>query len=233
MPDQTRVVLPGPDGRSVRTADGQVLHPPADWVLVPPGDPGLTRRVKSAGPTWTVQEKKGRKLFSRGVWAPAAGVESIRAGLTAERDTPQHAKRSEAAARRREREQGAYVQTFQQAVAAYLAFDARHAELAERLATAVAAHATPVGSGTVARTQRIPVEERAAAAVIAWMRHQTTDYETKTIRRVKGARREVRRQLAQQSKALLAAYRAGRPVDPGTCPLQQALAKSAIPPPEG
>ena len=68
MPDQTRIVTPGPDGRSVKTPQGQILHAPGDWVLVPPGDPGLTRRIKAAGPTWTVQEKKGRKIFSRGVW---------------------------------------------------------------------------------------------------------------------------------------------------------------------
>jgi len=46
--------------------------------------------------------------------------------------------------------------------------------LEKRLAQAVTTHATPVGSGTVARSRRIGVEERAEAAVIAWMRHQTT-----------------------------------------------------------
>jgi len=61
MPNQTRIVVPGPDARSVRTADGQVLHAPAEWILVPPGDPGLTRRVKAAGPTWTVQESVDAK----------------------------------------------------------------------------------------------------------------------------------------------------------------------------
>ena len=34
-----------------------------------------------------------------------------------------------------------------------------------------------LGSGTVARTERIPIHEWAEAAVIAWMRHQTTGYE--------------------------------------------------------
>ena len=34
------------------------------------------------------------------------------------------------------------------------------AGLAEQLADAVTQHATPVGSGTVARTQRIPIEKR-------------------------------------------------------------------------
>jgi hypothetical protein len=47
------------------------------------------------------------------------------------------------------------------------------------------------------------------------------------IERVKGRRREVRRELAQQSKALLAAYRAGRAIDPARCQLQTALARTA------
>lgn len=51
------------------------------------------------------------------------------------------------------------------------------------------AHATPVGSGTVARTSRIPIERRAEAAVIAWLRHQTTAYDDMKIPRVKGRRR--------------------------------------------
>ena len=87
------------------------------------------------------------------------------------------------------------------------------------------AHATPVGSGTVARTERIPVEERAAAAVIAWLRHQTTTYDSMTIARVKGKRREVRRELAEQSRRLLARYRAGEPIEPAQCVLTRALAQ--------
>jgi hypothetical protein len=79
-------------------------------------------------------------------------------------------------------------------------------------------HTTPVGSGTVARTKRIPVEERAEAAVIAWMRHQTTGYDGMAIPRVKGKRREVRRMLARRSQDLLSRYRRGEPVPEG-CPL--------------
>jgi hypothetical protein len=136
---------------------------------------------------------------------------------------PQYAKRAEAGARRREREQVEYVGTFQDAVVAFLAFAPAHARVAERLAQAVTAHATPVGSGTVARTKRIPVDARAEAAVIAWMRHRTTAYEEMSIARVKGKRREVRRMLAARSKALLAGYRAGAAVNGATCPLQRAL----------
>jgi hypothetical protein len=223
MPNQTRICLPGPDQRSVRTADGQVLRVPADWALVPPGDAGLTRRVKAGGPTWAVQEKVGRKVFSRGVWAPAAVVERAKADLAAERATPAYAKRREADAQRRQRVQAEYVGDFEQAVLAYLAFPPRYGQIAGRLAAAVTAHATPVGSGTVARTERIPIEERAAAAVIAWMRHQTTAYDNMVIPRVKGRRREVRRMLAERSKAVLEGYRRGREVDVGVCPLARAL----------
>jgi len=49
---------------------------------------------------------------------------------------------------------------------------------------AVSQHATPVGSGTVARTERIPIQQRAESAVIAWMRHQTTAYDNMKIARV-------------------------------------------------
>jgi hypothetical protein len=223
MPTQTRIVSPGPSG-AVRTPDGQLLTPPADWTLVPPGDALLTRRLKAAGPTWTVQEKKGRKTFSRGVWTSAATVERIRSEVAAERATPQYAKRQATSAVRRDKEQTAYVETFAQAVLNFLAFAPRHADVAENLARAVADHATPVGSGTVARTRRIPVEERAQAAVIAWLRHQTTAYDHMTIPRERGKRREVRRMLADRSRALLAVYRAGRDV-PSTCPLQRALSR--------
>ena len=75
----------------------------------------------------------------------------------------------------------------------------------------------------MARTGRIPLEARAEAAVIAWMRHRTTAYDRMAIPRVRGKRREVRRLLAQQSKVLLDAYRTGREVDASACPLQGAL----------
>src|SRR5579883_2563784 len=63
--------------------------------------------------------------------------------------------------------QAEYVEDFLGAVVTFLAFHANYADLAERLARAVTDHATPVGSGTVGRTKRIPVEQRAEAAVIA------------------------------------------------------------------
>jgi hypothetical protein len=216
------IVTPGPNNRTVRSAEGRLHVCPDGWMLLLPGDAALTRRVKAAGEHWVVQEKKGRKIFSRGVWAPAETIERIREELDAERSTETFAKRQAAAARRREKIQTDYVENFTGAVEAYLAFHSRHAVLARRLSRAVADHATPVGSGTVARTARIPIERRAEAAVIAWLRHQTTGYDTMAIARIKGKRREVRRMLAQKSKQLLARYRAGEPAA-HDCPLQLAL----------
>lgn len=224
MPTQTRIVSPGPEPRSVRTERGEVLRPPADWVLVPPGDPALTRRIKAAGPTWTVQEKKGRKIFSRGIWTLGSTVEAIKRDLEQERADPAYTKKLAAAKVRRDQDQAAYVAEFEQSVIHFLRFHSRYRDIGHQLAKAVTEHATPVGSGTVARTERIPVEERAEAAVIAWMRHQTTAYDTMSIARIKGERREVRRMLAMRSRALLQAYRDGVDVSP-SCPLQRALTK--------
>ena len=48
-----------------------------------------------------------------------------------------------------------YVEDFFGAVMKFLAFHENHADLADRLARAVTNHATPVGSGTVARTKSL------------------------------------------------------------------------------
>ena len=223
MPTQT--FLPGPTPTTVRTPSGQTLQVPTGWELLPPGDAALTRRVKAAGEHWLVQEKVGRRVFSRGIWAPRETIEQVREDLAAERSTEQYAKRRAADATRRGTRQAEYVEDFQAAVVAFLAFHERHAAMAQRLASAVAAHATPVGSGTVARTKRIPIERRAEAALIAWMRHQTTGYDSMTIPRVKGQRREVRRMLAQRSKELLGAYRRGEAARRG-CPLVNAVGET-------
>lgn len=219
---------PGPAPNTVVAADGKVHQVPEDWSLLPPGDAGLTRRVKAAGPHWIVEEKRGRRTFSGGVWAPEVIIQRMRSQLEAERSTPEFTKRRAAATRKRERTQAQYVEDFHAAVCTFLRFHPRHADLAEELAQAVTQHATPVGSGTVARTQRIPVERRAEAAVIAWMRHQTTGYDDMKIPRVKGRRREVRRLLAQRSQELLEGYRRGDP-PLRECPLAQSLRSN--PPP--
>ncbi|PQO30293.1 DUF2293 domain-containing protein [Bremerella cremea] len=218
---------PGPRDRTVRDAAGNVHAVPTGWELLPPGDAGLTRRVKAAGDHMVVQEKKGRRMFSRGVWAPAATIRKVEAGLTAERSTDAYAKRQKAVAEKREKVQEEYVEDFFGAVVKFLNFHPDFDVMAHRFAKAVTKHATPVGSGTVARTKRIPIERRAESAVIAWMRHQTTAYDTMKIARVKGKRREVRRMLAQRSKELLQRYRQGREI-PTDCPLRMALGQKTL-----
>lgn len=224
MNDAQRIVGKGLNPRTVRSERGQEKVPD-DWDLLPPGDPALTRRVKAEGACWVVQEKKGRKIFGYGLYAPRERIERHRRELEQERADPAYAKKLAAGRARREREQEAYVEDFRGAVLQFLKFAPCHQALAEQLATAVTAHATPVGSGTVARTERIPIERRAEAAVIAWLRHQTTGYDTMSIARVRGRRREVRRELAERSRQLLADYRRGADVDAAACSLQRALAR--------
>jgi hypothetical protein len=224
---ESLTLAPTADPRVFVAPDGRRLSPPPGWDCLPPGDAALTRRVKLAGPSWAVVEKKGRKAFSKGLWAPAATIESLRAALEAERSTESHAKKRAADVARRERTQATYVVTFEQSVLEFLRFAPRWDALARTVAARVTQHATPVGSGTVARTERIPVEERARAAVIAWMRHQTTGYDDMQIARVKGARREVRRELAEISRAVLDLHRRDEPHTARACPLCQAAAAPA------
>ena len=91
-----RTFTPGPTPNTVRSADGKVLTVPDGWALLPPGDAAMTRQVKEAGDHWVLQVKRGRKTFSRGVWAPAATIDRVRAALEAEQATEGYARRKEA-----------------------------------------------------------------------------------------------------------------------------------------
>src|SRR3954464_3711710 len=105
-----------------RSVSGEVLIPPSDWARLPPGDAGLTRRVKAAGPSWQVVEKRGNKTFSLGLWAPACNITQARLALEQERSTPQYARRREADTRRRAQEQQQYVGEFSLEVMQFLNF---------------------------------------------------------------------------------------------------------------
>lgn len=207
--------------------DGALLELPADWSLLPPGDPALTRRVKAAGACWSLSERRGRKVFSQGILAPTARIERLKRELEVERANPAYQKKLDAGRERRRAEEAEYARDFAEEVRAFLAFSKTFEAEERTLARRVADHATPVGSGTVARTERIPIEERAEAAVIAWLRHQTTAYDDMTIPRVKGLRREVRRMLADRSRKVLAAHRVAAAHAPAGCALCTALAAPA------
>ncbi len=216
-------VKPGRKPRTVLSQKNEVMHVPPDWVLLPPGDATLTRRVKSAADTcWLVKEKVRKRMMSKGIWVSGDLVAAERKKLETERADPSYEKRLQAGRARRAKQEEAYRASFYQEILDFLAFDATHTKSAEAIARAVTDHATPVGSGTVARTKRISIERRAEAAVIAWMRHATTAYDNMSIPRRKGARREVRAKLAARSRRLLDTYREG--LQPSAeCPLQQAI----------
>jgi Uncharacterized conserved protein (DUF2293) len=209
--------------------DGKKLSAPLGWACLPPGDAGLTRRVKQLGPSWAIIEKRGRKAFSKGLWAPRENIETAKAALEAERSTEAYAKKRASATARRGREQAAYVVSFETELLGFLRFAPRFEALARQLARQVTEHATPVGSGTVARTERIPLERRAESAVIAWMRHRTTAYDSMKIERVAGRRREVRRELATISRAVLDLHRRDAAHAAAACPLCVALGAGAAP----
>ncbi len=225
MPNTIRTVLPGKTKKTVTTQDGTTLTVPTGWALLPPGDAALTRRVKQTGIHWQVQVKRGRRTFSQGVWAPEARIWQAMEYVKTQRADPAHQRQLQQGRVRREKKQEAYSIDFYDTVLGELNFHPRFSTLAQRLARAVTDHAVPVGSNTVARTERIPVEDRAKAAVIAWMRHHTTGYDTMAIPRIKGRRRKIRQQLARESQRLLDRYRSGDPMDRDACPLQLALEK--------
>lgn len=203
--------------------DGHLVSPPLDWIFVPGGDAALTRRVKAGGSFWVMVHTRRNRIESLGLWAPKALVEMLKLKLDAERADPAYQKKLDSARRSRDRKQEQYEVEFYNAVLDFLGFHERYGAVAELLAAAVTRHAVPVGSGTVARTRMLALAQRAEAAVIAWMRHQTTLYDDMHIVRVAGRRREVRRSLAGESRILLKAYRDGAWVDSEHCPLQSAL----------
>ncbi|MFD2256578.1 DUF2293 domain-containing protein [Luteolibacter algae] len=223
MSHETLEVRPCKKPGYVLSQSGRELKIPADWALLPPGDAAMSRRIKKDGPSWTVKEMYKKRLTSRGIWAPAARLAALRTELEKERQDPAYEKKLEAGRKRRAKAEEAYVEDFVGSVKNFLNFHYCFDEIAEKLSGLIAAHATPVGSGTVARTKRIPIEKRAEAATIAWLRHQTTAYDNMHIARIKGERREVRQMLARESRKRLEKYRNGGEVDHASCPVWKAV----------
>lgn len=221
MDEQSRIVTLAANGRLL-DENGHPVTPPEGWAFLPAGDAGVTRKVSSAGVFWRVQVKMGRRIISKGLWAPKNTIELAVLQMQSTRQTELYQKKVEAAKRRREKIQTEYVDDFCNQVERFLNFHPIYKDMGAKMAKLVSLHATPVGSGTVARTATISIEERASRAVIAWVRHQTTAYDQMPIARIKGERRRVRRMLAQRSVELLESYRKGEPIKID-CPLYAAL----------
>lgn len=227
MPTQTRTFLVTNSDSPLKDKAGKVFTVPNDWANLPAGDASVTRKLKSLGPTWTVQEKKGRKTFSHGVWAAKEHIQQAKSLVAAQRADPKHQKKLAQAKVRREEKEEVFGEDFQQAIMSFLNFDKKYQNLLEKLAVLVKEHAVPVGSGTVARSSTVTLDDKAALAVTAWMRHQTSAYDSTAVARIKGARRELRRKIANQSERILAKYRNGEDADLSSCPLYKALQKAS------
>uniref|UniRef100_UPI0032175778 DUF2293 domain-containing protein n=1 Tax=uncultured Draconibacterium sp. TaxID=1573823 RepID=UPI0032175778 len=221
MQSKKHIVIPDKNGNLV-TETGEYFVPPKHWIFLPAGDAGITRKVTSGGIYMRVQVKKGRRLISKGIWAPAQSVANAQKEVNAMRSTEEYKVKLHKDRKRRAVKQQEYETEFCREIERFLNFHESYKSLEKKLAKLVTIHAIPVGSGTVARTQMIPIEERAGRAVIAWMRHKTTDYDNLRIARIKGERRTVRKQLARHSVTILNKYRNGEHT-PENCPLQSAL----------
>lgn len=172
--------------------DGGVWHPehgaveaPEGWELLPAGDAFVTRRVKAAGPYWSLWRPRDRSHRYRrlvGLLAPAAAIARARSEAleTAERRTGRRARGAEY----RARQEVDYRAELAEAMVAFLDFDPRYAELAQRIASEAAGRAAEVGSGRVGRTRTLSLEERAALAARALIRHRYTDYEDRLVAEV-------------------------------------------------
>lgn len=220
---QIRIVSPGKDGK-VLNEYGELEGPPSGWLFLPAGDAAITRKVTAKQKYWRVQIKKGRRTISKGVWAPKETIAEAKSAVKTLRNADDYGKKRASAARQREKKQENYRAEFLMAVKQFLNFNSEHSSLEKEMALQICDHAIPIGSGTVARTTMIPIEERAAKAVIAWMRHKTTAYDNLKIANIKGERRAIRRMYAAQSVKLLQKYRSGLPIN-NNCPLQKAMHK--------
>ena len=150
-----------------------VVVPPQDWEFLATGQAFVTRSVKAAGVFWLAWAPRSRTRQHRrllGLWAPAA---AIRRAQRSEADTASaRAVRREAAARSRARQEARYQGELVAAIVEYLHF----AALAQTIAWSAAERAAVVGSGRVGRTRILALDERAALAARAQIRHAHTDY---------------------------------------------------------
>ena len=156
MDEQSRIVTLAANGRLL-DENGQPVTPPEGWAFLPAGDAGVTRKVSSAGVFWRVQVKMGRRIISKGLWAPKNTIELAVLQMQSTRQTELYQKKVEAAKRRREKIQTEYVDDFCHQVECFLNFHPIYKDMGAKMAKLVSLHATPVGSGTVARTATISI----------------------------------------------------------------------------
>jgi hypothetical protein len=160
------------------TPEHGAVEIPAEWDFLPSGDAFVTRTVKAAGVYWLSWDPKTRTSPHRrlrGLWAPKDAIAVAQA--KAEETAAKRAVALVSGARQRARQEERHREELRGAILAYLAFAPEHAALAQEIAEEAATRAAVVGSGRVGRTRRLSLEDRAALAARASIRHQHTRYE--------------------------------------------------------
>jgi len=151
---------------------------PADWDLLPTGDAFMTRTVKAGGVYWYAWKPRTRSRPHRrlaGLWAPRGVIEEAKA--RAARTAAERERRRVVSAQHRADAEERYRGQLATAVRVFLDFAPEHTALAEAIAENASVRAAVVGSGRVGRTRKLGVEERAALAARAYIRHCYTNYE--------------------------------------------------------
>jgi hypothetical protein len=126
------------------------------------------------GPHWL--EVKAAKGYTRklGVWAPEKNID---AAIKQAQETQEQRQNKRLVSRKqREKQEAKYRDQFAAAVLTYLDFAPRYRKLARKISQETAERATMVGSERVGRTKKLTLEDRAALAVRAYIRHNHTKY---------------------------------------------------------
>lgn len=153
------------------------LEIPPDWDFLPSGDAFVTRTVKALGTYWVAWRPRGRNRSHRrrlGLWAPRVAIEQAQKKASA--TEAERARRRVQGARSRERQEVAYREELADAIRRFLEFPPQWAELADEIAEAASAQTAVVGSGRVGRTRTLSLDQRAALAARAYIRHHLTGY---------------------------------------------------------
>jgi len=144
---------------------------------LPAGEAFTTRTVKAMGPHWL--EVKTAKGYTRklGIWAPEENIDAA-IKLTQETREQRETKRI-ASQEQREKQEAKYRNVLAEAVYTHLDFASRYRKLARKISQETAERATVVGSERVGRTKKLMLEDKAALAVRAYIRHNHTKYDDK------------------------------------------------------
>ncbi|MBU0966558.1 MAG: DUF2293 domain-containing protein, partial [Proteobacteria bacterium] len=111
MEQENKIVKTGLNGTLIGE-HGERLSPPDGWVFLPAGDAGITRKVTARGIFWRVQTKMGRRIISKGIWAPGETIALARQEVEAVRSTEAYQKKLNSDRQRRDKKQAEYEKQF-------------------------------------------------------------------------------------------------------------------------